>query len=210
MSKLTHKQRIAQIYPVRPEDKGPNSTHLSSFVYYCQSRPAKLAKVVPYLEQIILKDKDANKTEYDTPLSFYFHLSSIVYRLSSPSSLVSSLVFLLTPKPVSPTCSLSSLLSSLLSLLLCALSFGVVIFSSCPDHLLVPFSHADVSLRWNQLISHVLVGVFILDALAKECGPNLSFFVEPLMTTVSELLATGNIQYVEAVTGTVSTPDSQF
>ena len=121
MSKLTHKQRIAQIYPVRPEDKGPNSTHLSSFVYYCQSRPAKLAKVVPYLEQIILKDKDANKTEYDTPLSFYFHLSSIVYRLSSPSSLVSSLVFLLTPKPVSPTCSLSSLLSllSLLSILSC-------------------------------------------------------------------------------------------
>jgi len=86
MSKLTHKQRIAQIYPVRPEDKGPNSTHLSSFVYYCQSRPAKLAKVVPYLEQIILKDKDANKTEYDTPLSFYFHLSSIVYRLPPLSS----------------------------------------------------------------------------------------------------------------------------
>lgn len=76
MSKLTHKQRIAQIYPARPEDKGPNSTHLSSFVYYCQSRPAKLAKVVPYLEHVILKDKEANKTEYIGP-SFSFFTRSL-------------------------------------------------------------------------------------------------------------------------------------
>ena len=63
MSKITHKQRVQQIYPSSPQEKGCNGTHLSSLIYYAQSRPAKLTKLSAFLVKTISKDLQSNKTE---------------------------------------------------------------------------------------------------------------------------------------------------
>ncbi|KAJ3061145.1 hypothetical protein HDU98_002956, partial [Podochytrium sp. JEL0797] len=59
-----HAALVNKVYPQVPGDSGPRPQHLSTLLFYANSKPIKLTKVGDYLLKKVDQDLARNKTEF--------------------------------------------------------------------------------------------------------------------------------------------------
>jgi hypothetical protein len=87
-----HATLVSNVYPNGPGEEGPRTSALSLLLFYCSSKPQKLKKIGPYIEQRI--ETDLRKCRYGHVRVSLFIINSILkyFRLTSESKQHTSLL----------------------------------------------------------------------------------------------------------------------
>lgn len=60
-----HQRKVNEIYPTRPGEEGPVSGKISALYHYLNARPAKINKVIAYLQKKVQRDLYKERVGYN-------------------------------------------------------------------------------------------------------------------------------------------------